>query len=45
MGLSGVYELLHRLNLSCLRPRPLHRKNDPEAMAQWLESAPFLPGK
>jgi transposase len=44
MALSGVYELLHRLNLSCLRPRPLHRKNDPQAVAEWLERAPLLPG-
>jgi len=45
MGLSGVYELLHRLNLSCLKPRPLHRKNDPKAVEEWLEQAPLLPGK
>lgn len=44
MGLSGVYELMHRLNLSCLKPRPLHRKNDPQAVNDWLERAPFLPG-
>jgi transposase len=40
--LQGVYDLMHRLNLSCLSPRPRHRKNDPEAMKQWLDSAPFL---
>jgi len=45
MGLSGVYELMHRLNLSCLKPRPQHRKNDPKAVADWLERAPFLPRK
>lgn len=44
MKLSGVYALMHRLNLSCLKPRPRHRKNDPAAMVQWLESAPLLPG-
>ena len=44
MALSGVYELLHRLNLSCLKPRPLHRKNDPQAVTEWLERAPLLPG-
>lgn len=44
MGLSGVYELMHRLNLSCLKPRPVHRKNDPQAVADWLERAPLLPG-
>jgi transposase len=45
MALSGVYQLMHRLNLSCLKPRPLHRKNDPQAVADWLERAPFLPGR
>ncbi|MDB5290615.1 MAG: family transposase [Phycisphaerales bacterium] len=41
-SLDGVYDLLHRLRLSCLVPRPRHRKNDPEAMRQWLDSAPLL---
>jgi transposase len=41
-SLSGAYELLHRHNLVCLKPRPQHRHNDPQAMAQWLEDAPFL---
>jgi transposase len=40
--LQGVYDLLDRLNLSCLVPRPRHRKNDPAAMSAWLERAPFL---
>ena len=40
--LNGVYELLHRHGLSCLKPRPQHRKNDPQAMADFLERAPFL---
>ena len=40
--LGGAYALLHRLGFSCLRPRPRHRKNDPEAMAQWLKDAPLL---
>jgi transposase len=40
--LDGVYDLLHRLRLSCLVPRPRHRKNDPQAMRQWLEGAPLL---
>lgn len=40
--LSGAYALLHRNGLECLRPRPRHRKNDPEAMQQWLDSAPLL---
>jgi len=41
-SLNGVYKLLHRNGLSCLRPRPRHRKNDPEAMRQWLDDAPFF---
>ena len=41
-SLRGVYDLLHRHNLACLKPRPKHRKNDPQAMRQWLEDAPFL---
>lgn len=40
--LPGVYDLLHRLGLSCLMPRPRHRKNDPEQMQQWIEDAPLL---
>jgi transposase len=43
--LQGVYDLLHRLELCCLAPRPRHRKNDPEAMEAWLESAPLLSRK
>ena len=42
--LQGVYDLMHRLNLSCLSPRPRHRKNDPAAMAAWVEHAPLLSG-
>ncbi len=41
-SLSGVYELLRRLNLAVLVPRPQHRHNDPEAMRQWTHRAPFL---
>jgi transposase len=40
--LSGAYKVLHRLGFSCLQPRPRHRKNDPQVMAQWLEGAPLL---
>lgn len=40
--LQGVYDLLHRLNLSVLDPRPQHRKSDPQAMQAWLDRAPFL---
>jgi transposase len=41
-SLSGVYELMHRLGLACLKPRPRHRHNDPAATEQWLKDAPFL---
>ena len=44
-SLQGVYDLLHRLGLSCLKPRPRHRKNDPEAMKRWVERAPLLSGR
>jgi len=40
--LQGAYDLLHRLGYSYLRPRPRHRKNDPEAMRVWLQDAPLL---
>jgi transposase len=42
LKLSTVYEWMHRVGLSCLKPRPRHRKNDPQAMRVWLESAPLL---
>jgi len=41
-SLSGVYDLLHRLNFSCLKPRPKHEKNDREQMEQFKKDAPFL---
>lgn len=41
-SLNGVYELMHRLGLSVLVPRPEHRKADPEAMKRWVQDAPFL---
>jgi len=40
--LSGVYDLLHRLELSVLCPRPQHRQSDPHAARQWEENAPLL---
>lgn len=43
--LNGVYDLLRRLNLSVLVPRPEHRKADPQAMKQWVEDAPLLSNK
>lgn len=45
MSLSAVYDLLHRLDLSCLKPRPQHRQSDPQAQAQWVDRAPFLSAK
>ena len=44
-SLGGAYGLLHRLGYSCLRPRPRHRKNDPEAMDRWKSDTPLLPNK
>lgn len=41
-SLNGAYQLLHRHNLACLKPRPKHRKNDEQAMQRWVDSAPFL---
>ncbi|MBZ0172760.1 MAG: winged helix-turn-helix domain-containing protein [Phycisphaerales bacterium] len=43
--ISGVYELLDRLGLVVLSPRPQHRKSDPEAMQRWVERAPPLSTK
>lgn len=44
-SLNGVYALLHRHGLSCLRPRPRHRKQNPDAQQQWLDRAPLLSRK
>lgn len=41
-ALGAVYALMARLRLSPLRPASKHPKNDPQAIAAWLESAPFL---
>ena len=41
-SLGAVYHLLARLGFSCLKPRPQHRKNDPEAMAAWEQDTPLL---
>ena len=41
---SGVYELLHRLNYSSLKPRPKHRKTDAAQQPQFKRSSPLLPG-
>jgi transposase len=39
-SLSAVYNLLHRLGYSYLRPRPRHRKADPQAQAAFKEQLP-----
>jgi transposase len=41
-SLDGVYDLLERLNYSCLAPRPRHEKGDPAAQQRSKEQAPFL---
>jgi hypothetical protein len=43
--LSAAYEWIHRVGLSCLRPRPRHRKNQPQVMEQWVIDAPLLSRK
>ncbi len=43
--LGGIYDLLHRLGLSCLAPRPRHPKNDPAQMQRWRDEAPLLSRK
>jgi transposase len=43
-SLAAVYDLLRRLRLSPLRPRPRHRKSDPAAADAWLAAAPLLSG-
>ncbi len=41
-SITGVYDLLHRLGYSSLRPRPRHRGHDPEAAERWVHDAPLL---
>lgn len=41
-SLSGVYNLLQRLNLSSLLPRPKHEKNNLEAMHEWEKELPSI---
>lgn len=45
MSLAGAYALLHRIGYEPLRPRPQHRKSDPDAMRAWEQRAPFLSGE
>lgn len=39
-SLTAVYQLLHRLGYSCLRPRPRHRKADPQTVADFKQEWP-----
>ena len=39
-SLAGVYHLLHRLGYSYLRPRPRHRKSNPETIETFKRSWP-----
>jgi transposase len=41
-SLDGAYDLLERLGYSCLSPRPLHEKSDPQQIEQFKQSAPLL---
>lgn len=38
-SLSAVYYLLHRLNYSCLVPRPKHRQTDPQRQQRFLKKS------
>lgn len=40
--LDGAYDLLHRIGLSCLRPRPRHEKQDLVKQQKFRERAPLL---
>ena len=40
--LGGIYDLLHRLGLSCLVPRPRHPQNDPAQRQRWRDETPLL---
>lgn len=41
-SLGGAYDLLERLGYSCLSPRPLHEKADPQQIEHFERHAPFL---
>lgn len=40
--LGSIYGVLERLGYSCLKPRPRHEKNDPQAAEQFKQQAPLL---
>ena len=39
-SLAGIYQILHRLGYSYLRPRPRHRRADPEAQEKFRREIP-----
>jgi hypothetical protein len=41
-SLGGAYDLLERLDYSCLSQRPLHEKADPAAVEDFKRRAPLL---
>ena len=41
-SLDGAYDLLERLGYSCLSPRPLHEKSDPQQIERFKQHAPLL---
>ena len=41
---QAVYDTLHRLGLSSLMPRPVHRKTDPEAREAFKKKPPRTSG-
>jgi transposase len=43
--LGGIYDVLERIGYSSLVPRPKHRKKDPQAVAAFVDRAPFLSTK
>ena len=45
LGAQAVYDLLHRLDLSSLMPRPIHRKADPEAQEAFKKGLPSESGR
>ena len=39
-SISGLYDLLHRLGVSCLCPRPRHEKADPKVQEEFKKNLP-----
>lgn len=40
--LGGIYDVLQRIGYSSLVPRPKHRRQDPQQVQAFVDSAPFL---